>query len=130
MGNAKFILASTREDGTQIVNTYAPEHLIIQMEEAESYVGLVQNAGSIFLGPWTPESIGDYASGTNHTLPTSGAAKAYSGVTTESFMKYISVQSLTADGLQRLGPTVERLAELEGLGAHKYAVTLRLESLK
>ena len=130
MGNAKFILASTREDVTQIVNTYAPEHLIIQMEEAESYVSLVQNAGSIFLGPWTPESIGDYASGTNHTLPTAGAAKAYSGVTTESFMKYISVQSLTADGLQRLGPTVERLAELEGLGAHKYAVTLRLESLK
>ena len=96
----------------------------------DSYVGAIRNAGSIFLGPWTPESVGDYASGTNHTLPTYGAARAYSGVTLESFIKYVSIQKLTKGGLKRLGPVVERLAEMEGLEAHKRAVTMRLEALQ
>jgi histidinol dehydrogenase len=125
---ARFFIASDKSDRLDIINNYAPEHLIMQTENPESYVADIQNAGSIFLGPWTPESVGDYASGTNHTLPTYGAARAYSGVTLESFMKYISVQELTLDGLRRLGPTVERLASLEGLEAHRRAVSLRLES--
>ncbi|MEP6341953.1 MAG: histidinol dehydrogenase [Maricaulaceae bacterium] len=125
---ARLIIASERTDQLAIINDYAPEHLILQTKNPESYVGDIQNAGSIFLGPWTPESVGDYASGTNHTLPTYGAARAYSGVTLESFMKHISVQELTLDGLRLLGPTVERLANLEGLEAHRRAVSLRLES--
>jgi histidinol dehydrogenase len=125
---ARFFIAKDKSDRLDIINNYAPEHLIMQTENPESYVADIQNAGSIFLGPWTPESVGDYASGTNHTLPTYGAARAYSGVTLESFMKYISVQELTLDGLRRLGPTVERLASLEGLEAHRRAVSLRLES--
>jgi len=125
---ARLFIAKTRADQLDIINAYAPEHLIMQVENPESYVSEIDNAGSIFLGPWTPESVGDYASGTNHTLPTYGAARAYSGVTLESFMKYISVQELTRDGLRKLGPTVERLAEMEGLEAHKRAVSLRLAS--
>jgi len=101
----------------------------LQLKNANSYVGDIQHAGSIFLGSWTPESVGDYASGTNHTLPTFGAARAYSGVTLESFMKYISIQELTEQGLRDLGPTVERLATLEELEAHKRAISIRLESL-
>jgi len=95
---ARLFIASERSDQLDIINSYAPEHLIMQIQEPESYVADIQNAGSIFLGPWTPESVGDYASGTNHTLPTYGAARAYSGVTLESFMKYISVQELTREG--------------------------------
>lgn len=125
---ARMIIADKREDILDIVNTYAPEHLIIQMDAPESYTTDIRNSGSIFLGPWTPESVGDYASGTNHTLPTYGAAKSYSGVTLESFIKYISIQSLTREGLENLGPAVERLATLEGLEAHRRAVSLRLES--
>ena len=125
---ARIFIAPDKSDQLDIINAYAPEHLIMQVDNPESYVDDIQNAGSIFLGPWTPESVGDYASGTNHTLPTYGAARAYSGVTLESFMKYISVQELTLDGLRLLGPTVLRLADLEGLEAHKRAVSLRLES--
>lgn len=126
----RMIIAQERIDIIEIINLYAPEHLIVQLKNPESYVGAVRNAGSIFLGPWTPESVGDYASGTNHTLPTYGAARAYSGVTLESFIKYISIQQLSKKGLKSLGPTVERLAEMEGLEAHKRAVTLRLEALQ
>ena len=128
MDNSRMIIAKGRTDIIDIVNRYAPEHLIMQVREAETYVAAIRNAGSIFLGPWTPESMGDYASGTNHTLPTYGAARAYSGVTLESFIKYISVQKATRKGLERLGPTVEKLAEMEGLEAHRRAVSLRLES--
>jgi len=127
--NAIMIVENDRTQVVDIINRYAPEHLILQIEQPDGYVPAVRNAGSIFIGPWTPESAGDYASGTNHTLPTNGAARAYSGVTTESFIKFISVQKLSADGLQALGPTIERLAEMEGLDAHKRAVSLRLESL-
>lgn len=128
--HGRMIIAGERADIIDIVNRYAPEHLIVQLRNPDTYVGAIRNAGSIFLGPWTPESVGDYASGTNHTLPTYGAARAYSGVTLESFIKYVSIQKLTKKGLKRLGPVVERLAEMEGLDAHKRAVSLRLEALQ
>lgn len=124
--HARIIIADGRPTIAHIVNSYAPEHLILQTNTPDTFVPAIRNAGSIFLGPWTPESVGDYASGTNHTLPTYGAARAYSGVTLESFIKYVSVQKLTREGLERLGPTVETLAEMEGLEAHKRAVSLRL----
>ena len=123
------IIANDDTDIVSIVNSYAPEHLIIQTQNPDKWVPEIQNTGSIFLGDWTPESVGDYASGTNHTLPTYGAAKAYSGVTLESFIKYVSVQKLTRDGFKALAPTVARLASLEELDAHKRAVTLRLEEI-
>ena len=128
--HGRMIIAVERSDIIDIINRYAPEHLIVQLRDPDAYVGAIRNAGSIFLGPWTPESVGDYASGTNHTLPTFGAARAYSGVTLESFIKYVSIQQLTKKGLKRLGPVVERLAEMEGLEAHKRAVSLRLEALQ
>jgi len=125
---ARIIVADTRPTIAQIINSYAPEHLILQTNNPDTFVPAIRNAGSIFLGQWTPESVGDYASGTNHTLPTYGAARAYSGVTLESFIKYISVQKLTRQGLEALGPTVETLADMEGLEAHRRAVSLRLQS--
>lgn len=129
LGFGRMFIAA-RADMTDIVNQYAPEHLIVQMDDADTLVPNIRHAGSIFLGKWTPESVGDYASGTNHTLPTYGAARAYSGVTLESFIKYISVQRLTETGMRNLGPTVERLAQMEGLAAHERAVSLRLKELK
>ncbi|WP_298912635.1 histidinol dehydrogenase [uncultured Algimonas sp.] len=129
LSHARLIVTDERADIVDIVNRYAPEHLIVQMERPELLVPAIRHAGSIFLGPWTPESVGDYASGTNHTLPTNGAARAYSGITLDSFLKYVSVQQLSKAGLKRLGPVVERLAEMEGLDAHRNAVTLRLEAL-
>lgn len=128
--NARICLVDSRKDMIKIANSYAPEHLIIQIQNPEDVVADIQNAGSIFLGPWTPEALGDYASGTNHTLPTYGAARAYSGVNVESFTKAISVQKLSKRGLQRLGPSVEILADMEGLDAHKNAVSLRLKEAK
>ena len=128
--HGRMIVTADRADVIDIVNRYAPEHLIVQLQNPDTYVEAIRNAGSIFLGPWTPESVGDYASGTNHTLPTYGAARAYSGVTLESFIKYISIQKLTKQGLMCLGPVVERLAEMEGLEAHKRAISLRLEALQ
>lgn len=125
---SRILIAEKSTDILSIINSYAPEHLIIQTENPDAYIDGIRNAGSIFLGPWTPESVGDYASGTNHTLPTYGAAKSYSGVTLESFITYVSIQKLTRAGLEALGPTVERLATLEGLEAHRRAVSLRLES--
>jgi len=126
--NGRIIVARTDAEIIDIINAYAPEHLILQTENAADMVKDVRNAGSVFVGAWTPESVGDYASGTNHTLPTNGAARAYSGVTLESFMTFMSVQTLTRAGLEALGPTVERLAGMEGLEAHRRAVSLRLES--
>ncbi|PHR61061.1 MAG: histidinol dehydrogenase [Robiginitomaculum sp.] len=126
LAHARILIVENTDTMIDITNTYAPEHLIVQIENSESILADIQNAGSVFLGQWTPESVGDYASGTNHTLPTFGAARAYSGIVLESFMKYISVQSLTRAGLETLGPVVERLALMEGLDAHKNAVSLRL----
>jgi len=126
MASSRFLIAGSRKDTLSIINQYAPEHLIIQTDNPDDLVPDIRNAGSIFLGPWTPESVGDYASGTNHTLPTFGAARAHSGVTLESFYTYMSIQTLSQEGLRNLGPTVETLAEMEGLEAHKRAVSLRL----
>jgi len=127
--NGRILIVDDLETMVEISNEYAPEHLIVQIDNPDTITAKIQNAGSIFLGPWTPESVGDYASGTNHTLPTFGAARSYSGVVVESFMKFISVQKLSRAGLEALGPCVERLATLEGLDAHKRAVRLRLETL-
>ncbi len=128
---AKSVLISVDDldDAISICNEYAPEHLILQVKNPRAYATEVTNAGSVFLGPWTPESMGDYASGTNHVLPTYGFARAYSGLSTESFMKAITFQELTQAAFQKLGPVVEVLAEAEELVAHRNAVTLRLNKL-
>jgi histidinol dehydrogenase len=109
---------------------YAPEHLIINTKDARKYAEQVQNAGSVFIGPYSPESAGDYASGTNHTLPTYGYARNYSGVNVSDFMKKITFQELSKEGIRSLGETVEKMAEIEGLDAHKNAMTIRIKSLK
>ena len=111
-------------------NRYAPEHLIVNIQDAEGYQEKIVNAGSVFFGQFTPESVGDYASGTNHTLPTYGYARMYSGVNLSSFQKSITMQTLTEEGIKNIGPTVETLAELEGLQAHKNAVSIRLKDLE
>ena len=110
-------------------NCYAPEHLIIASEKAENFINDVQNAGSVFVGNFSCESAGDYASGTNHTLPTNGYARNYSGVSLDSFLRKITFQQLSGEGIQNIGPAIERMAEAEQLFAHKNAVTLRLKSL-
>lgn len=127
--NSKALVVATHEEAIEILNEYAAEHLILSIENAEEVVGEIVNAGSIFLGNYTPESCGDYASGTNHTLPTNGYAKAYSGVSLDSFVKKITVQSISKEGIRNIGATVEIMAEAESLDAHKRAVTVRLNSL-
>jgi len=125
-----FVLISrSLQDAMEFSNGYAPEHLVVQTSDPEACLRLVTNAGSVFLGNYAPESCGDYASGTNHCLPTSGYARQYGGVSLDTFLKYITVQKLTSEGLQGIGPTVEILAEVEGLDAHKRAVSIRLEHL-
>lgn len=128
--NSKCIVLSKMEDAIALVNTYAAEHLIIHCENPEYIAEQITNAGSVFLGAYSPESVGDYASGTNHTLPTNGFAKAYSGVSVDSFMKKITFQQLTPQGLLQIGPTVATMASAEGLDAHKYAVEIRLNTLQ
>ncbi len=127
--HARFILVSNIREALKLSNCYAPEHLILNMENAESYLDEVHNAGSIFLGPWSPESAGDYASGTNHVLPTYGAARFTDSLSLKDFQKRSTVQHLTREGLDSLGETIMLLAEREGLTAHKHAITLRLEDL-
>ena len=127
--NSFSLLADTPEKALEFSNMYAPEHLIINCKNAEKLVDRIQNAGSVFLGPLTPESAGDYASGTNHTLPTYGYARMYSGVSLSSFQKFITMQKLTEEGLKNIGPAIEILAGMEGLHAHKQAVTIRLNKL-
>jgi histidinol dehydrogenase len=121
------IQLSSMEEAFEFVNRYAPEHLILHLEAPEKWVAEVQSAGSVFLGPWSPEVAGDYASGTNHTLPTSGLARAFSGVSLDTFVKKITFQELTQEGLRGLAPTLEALAELEGLEGHGRAVRARLK---
>lgn len=128
--NSKAILVHTLDEAMEISNTYAPEHLILATENAHELAEKVVNAGSVFLGNFTPEAAGDYASGTNHTLPTNGYATAYSGVSLDSFFKKITFQHISEKGIKNVGPIVEIMAENEQLQAHKYAVTVRLESLK
>lgn len=127
--NSKFILLENLDKCFKFSNQYAPEHLIIASEKANDYIGKVINAGSVFLGNYSCESAGDYASGTNHTLPTNGFARNYSGVSLDSFMKKITFQELTKQGISNLGKTIEIMAEAEGLMAHKNAVSIRLKEI-
>jgi histidinol dehydrogenase len=128
--NRRFIVMDNTEDAFDFMNTYAPEHLIIASEKAEELAEKVQNAGSVFLGNLSPESVGDYASGTNHSLPTNGLAKTYSGVSVDSFVKKITFQKLSAKGIKNIGKAVEEMAAAEGLAAHKNAVSIRLKKIK
>ena len=130
LSNSKVIIMKKLEDAMDLLNEYAAEHLILAVENPAEVAGMVVNAGSVFLGHLTPESVGDYASGTNHTLPTSGFARAYSGVSLDSFVKKITFQELSQEGLQRIGPVVQVMAEAEELHAHANAVTVRLKALK
>ncbi|MDO5572275.1 MAG: histidinol dehydrogenase [Bacteroidales bacterium] len=124
--HSKIIVLTNNDDLMELVNEYAPEHLIIQAKNYNNLAERVVNAGSVFLGPYTPESAGDYASGTNHTLPTNGYAKAYSGVNLDSFIRKITFQEISKQGLEKLGPVIEIMAENESLIAHKRAVSIRL----
>ena len=128
--NSKLIYIKDDQTAIDLINEYAPEHYIVCVENEDFYVKNTHNAGSVFIGNYTPESAGDYASGTNHTLPTNGYAKQYSGVNLDSFMKSMTFQKITQTGLQKIGKAIEIMAEAEGLQAHKNAVTLRLNSLK
>ena len=130
LASSRIILVDDLGTAVNVSNRYAPEHLILQVENAESLLSRVRNAGSVFVGPWTPESVGDYCSGTNHVLPTYGHARTYSGLGVEQFMRHMTVQSLTRGGLEALGDAVVELARLEGLDAHAAAVTRRLESAR
>jgi histidinol dehydrogenase len=127
--NSKFILAHSLSEGMDIINDYAPEHLIIATSNADELAGSVINAGSVFIGHYTPESAGDYASGTNHTLPTGGHARAYSGVSLDSFMKKITFQKISRHGLQNLADVVTTMAAAEGLEAHAASVTIRVKKI-
>ncbi len=128
--NSRFVVMEDSTAAFDLLNEYAPEHLIIASDNAIALSDKVINAGSVFLGHYSPESVGDYASGTNHTLPTNGYAKAYSGVSLDSFVKKITFQHLDEEGLENIGASVEIMASAEGLDAHKNAVTVRLNSIK
>ncbi|MFT4032289.1 MAG: histidinol dehydrogenase [Siphonobacter sp.] len=127
--HSKAILVEDADTAITLLNEYAAEHLILSLDKAESWVDQVTNAGSIFLGHYTPESAGDYASGTNHTLPTNGYARAYSGVSLDSFVKKITVQSISPEGLKEIGSTIMAMAAAESLDAHRRAVEIRLSTL-
>ena len=127
--HSRIILLKDKEEIIEYTNLYAPEHLIIQTGDYSSYINKIENAGSVFLGAYTPESAGDYASGTNHTLPTNGYARAYSGVNLDSFIKKITFQEISEVGIKNIGKTIEIMAENEDLSAHKNAVSVRLKAL-
>lgn len=129
ISNSRFISFFDKETALEFVNEYAPEHLIMVSKDEDFYLDNLQNAGSVFLGNYTPESAGDYASGTNHTLPTNGYAKNYSGVNLDSFMKAMTFQKISKEGLQNIGKAIEIMAEEEGLQAHKNAVSIRLKEI-
>jgi histidinol dehydrogenase len=129
LSRGRCLVVESLEAAVAVSNEYAPEHLIIHTREPRALLDAVTCAGSVFLGAWSPESMGDYCSGTNHVLPTFGYARSYSGVSVLDYQKRITVQELTADGLRALGPTAITLAELEGLDAHGNAVTVRLDAL-
>ncbi|MFI5163695.1 MAG: histidinol dehydrogenase [Bacteroidia bacterium] len=126
LNNSKAILVKNKKEALGLINEYAPEHLIIACKDDEAIAGKIINAGSVFLGNYSPESAGDYASGTNHTLPTNGYARSFSGVSLDSFVKKITFQKISEKGLKNLGATIEIMAEAEGLQAHKNAVTIRI----
>ncbi len=130
MANSRMIAFETDAEAITFINQYGPEHYIVCMKNEALYLDQITNAGSVFIGNYTPESAGDYASGTNHTLPTNGYAKQYSGVNLDSFLKQMTFQKISAKGIQNIGPAIELMAEAEGLQAHKNAVTLRLYDLE
>lgn len=130
IANSKLIQVKNDQEALDLINEYGPEHFIVCVKNERFYVDGIQNAGSVFIGNYTPESAGDYASGTNHTLPTNGYAKQYSGVNLDSFMKSMTFQKISEEGIDRIGSAIELMAEAEGLQAHKNAVTLRLKRSK
>lgn len=130
IANSKLIYVADDATANALINEYGPEHFIVCVTNEEYFIENIKNAGSVFIGNYTPESAGDYASGTNHTLPTNGYAKQYSGVNLDSFMKSMTFQKISREGIMEIGKTIEVMAEAEGLYAHKNAVTLRLQSLK
>ena len=127
LANSKIVLLNSTDEAIELSNLYAPEHLIISCRNAEELTGKIISAGSVFIGDYSPESVGDYASGTNHTLPTNGYAVMYSGVSVDSFVKKVTFQQLTKEGLTNIGNAVMQMAEAEGLDAHKNAVAIRLK---
>lgn len=129
LDHSRIIVLKNEQEVIDFTNMYAPEHLIIQTANYTHIAGQIENAGSVFMGPYTPESAGDYASGTNHTLPTNGYAKAYSGVNLDSFIKKITFQEITAEGIKNLGETIQIMAGNEQLDAHRNAVTIRLNTI-
>ena len=128
LNNSKFILVKDMDQGIAVINEYAPEHLIIACKKEKKLAEKIINAGSVFLGNYTPESAGDYASGTNHTLPTNGYARSYSGVSLDSFVRKITFQQISEKGLNRIGKSIEVMAASESLDAHKNAVSIRLKN--
>ncbi|GGF81800.1 histidinol dehydrogenase [Alteromonas lipolytica] len=130
MGNARYILTATVDEAIAVSNQYAPEHLIVQCDNARDLLPKIKHAGSIFLGPWSPESAGDYASGTNHVLPTYGYARNYSSLGLLDFMRRYTIQELSEDGMRNLGPAIMQLADAEGLDAHRNAVGYRMTKLQ
>ena len=126
INNSKLIYVETEQTALDLINEYGPEHFIVCSKNEEFFLDQIENAGSVFIGNYTPESAGDYASGTNHTLPTNGYSKSYSGVNLDSFLKAMTFQKITQEGIQNIGKAIEVMAEAEGLQAHKNAVTLRL----
>jgi histidinol dehydrogenase len=130
IANSKLIFVENDAVALELINEYGPEHFIICTKDEAFYIDNIANAGSVFIGNYTPESAGDYASGTNHTLPTNGYAKNYSGVNLDSFTKSMTFQKISEKGIQNIGSAIEIMAEAEGLQAHKNAVTLRLKSLE
>jgi histidinol dehydrogenase len=130
MANSKAIFVETDAIALDLINEYGPEHFIVCTQQNDFYVDQIENAGSVFIGNYTPESAGDYASGTNHTLPTNGFSKAYSGVHLDSFTKNITFQEISKEGIQNIGNSIEIMAATEGLQAHKNAVSIRLKDLQ
>ena len=128
--HSRFFVVDSLAEAFELSNVYAPEHLIVQTEHARDWLPQVRNAGSVFLGAWTPETMGDYCSGTNHVLPTYGFARAYSGLSLTDFLRRMTVQELTSAGLRDLGPTAVTIAHMEGLDAHANAVTVRLGAMQ
>ena len=128
--NSVAISVNNASIAMDLINDYAPEHLIMALRNPIDFVNDIRNAGSVFLGDYTPEAVGDYASGTNHTLPTNGFARAFSGVSVDSFIKKITFQQVSPSGLTTLGPIVMTMAEAERLEAHKQAVSIRLDNLQ
>ena len=130
IANSKSIFVENDETALALINEYGPEHFIVCTNNNNFYIDNIENAGSVFIGNYTPESAGDYASGTNHTLPTNGFSKAYSGVNLDSFTKSITFQKISKEGIKNIGKAIEVMAEAEGLQAHKNAVSIRLKDLK